>query len=269
MKAHRIGVAIEDKWLVHEASLTVNGGEVVGIVGPNGAGKSTLLSVLTGERSPSAGQVILNGRPLPGWNKRELARWRSVLPQQSTLSFGFRVRDVVLMGRSPHVNGLEQPSDFTIVEDAMRLVHIQHLADRVYTSLSGGERQRVHLARVLAQIWEPVPGCTRWLFLDEPTNNLDVFHQHITLSLAQRFARQDIGVVVVLHDLNLAAQYADRLIVMKNGHITAQGTPETVLTPAVIHDAFAMPVIVQPHPCHNCPLVIPIPLQAEPQGAVS
>lgn len=167
------------------------------------------------------------------------------------------------MGRSPHINGVEKAADLSIVRAAMEMVSIQPLAERKYTSLSGGERQRVHLARVLAQIWEPVPGQPRYLLLDEPTNNLDVFHQHTTLSVAQQFATQDVGIVVVLHDLNLAAQYADRLLVMKDGQIIARGTPEDVLTPAVIHQAFAMPVLVQQHPCHDCPLVIPIPLRED------
>lgn len=161
------------------------------------------------------------------------------------------------MGRTPHIRGAETQNDYDIVTEAMHLTLTSHLANRIYTTLSGGEKQRVQLARVLAQIWEE--DTQRYLLLDEPTNNLDLSHQHRTLSLGREFAGQNVGVLTVLHDLNLAAQYADRILVMQNGQIVAEGTPHAVLTPAVIEQTFNLPAIVQEHPYHDCPLVIPLP----------
>jgi len=184
-----------------------------------------------------------------------------VLPQASNLAFGFTAFEVVLMGRSPHFRGSESREDHAIALEAMRLTQIDHLAGRVYTTLSGGERQRVQLARVLAQIWQG--HSPRYLLLDEPTNNLDLAHQHITLRIARQFAACGVGVLAILHDLNLAAQVAERILVLKAGRMYASGTPSEVLTPQVVEAAFNLPVLVQPHPCFNCPLVIPLPVVSD------
>jgi iron complex transport system ATP-binding protein len=237
----------------------VKPGEVVAVTGPNGAGKSTLLKVLTGELKPTSGTVFMQERALSLWPLRERARLRAVLPQDFMLSFPFMALEVVLMGRSPHGHG-ESRRDYDIAYQALALTGVGNLAGRLYPTLSGGERQRVQLARVLAQIWEaPVDGRSRYLLLDEPTASLDLSHQHATLRIARDFARQGAGVLAVLHDLNLAAQYADRIVILQAGRMLADGPPLQVLQPELIDRAFAMPVMVIPHPLQNCPLVVPVP----------
>ena len=247
------------KALLDDVSLNVCAGEVLAVVGPNGAGKSTLRKALCGDLRPSRGEVLMNGRPLADWSLMERARTRAVLPQDSTLNFPFTVFEVVLMGRTPHVRGAEGARDYEIAREALEAVEAGHLKERLYPTLSGGERQRAQLARVLAQIWEPHPDHARYLLLDEPTSNLDLSHQHSTLEIARRFAREGVGVLVVLHDLNLAALYADRIVMLKDGRAIASGTPAEVLTRETIKDTFAMPVLVIKHPGSDHPLVIPTP----------
>ncbi|HVU14063.1 MAG TPA: heme ABC transporter ATP-binding protein [Phototrophicaceae bacterium] len=246
--------------LVEDVSLTVTPGEIVAIVGANGAGKSTLLKLLCGDLRPERGSVLLEGQPIHQWSKRDLARRRAVLPQSSALGFGFSALEVVLMGRSPHVQGIERPVDYAIARAALAAARVDHLAERSYLTLSGGEQQRVQLARVLAQIWEDTGA--RYLLLDEPTNNLDLTHQHGTLAIATDFARRGVGVLTILHDLNLAAQYADHVLVLKAGRVLADDRPNAVFTPALIREAFDIAVTVVPHPSLDCPLII-----AEPQNS--
>lgn len=256
LKANDIGVLVNGKTLVNGVSVGIEPGKVCAIVGANGAGKSTLLRVLCGEISPQQGNVSINNRPLEQWAARDQAKLRAILPQSASLSFAFRVIEVVLMGRSPHINGSERPQDYEVSMAALEAVDMADFAERSYLTLSGGERQRIHLARVLAQIWEESPLGARYLLLDEPTNNLDITHQHRTLQVAQRFAKQGVGVLTVLHDLNLAAQYADQVMVMKGGQALAVGTPHEVFTPSTIQEAFSFGVVVIPHPCFDCPLIV-------------
>jgi iron complex transport system ATP-binding protein len=212
--------------------------EVIAILGANGAGKTTLLKLLCGDLPPSEGGVSFDGRPLSDWSARELAQRRAVLPQSSTLDFAFNVEEVVLMGRTPHIDGSEKPKDLDICRSALKKVHMQNYWGRLYTTLSGGERQRIHLARVLAQLWDlPIdrPGC---LFLDEPTSSLDLAHQHVCLKIAKEFAASGGASVVVLHDLNLALRYADRVLVLHEGEMIAQGITSEVLTPQLIKKVF-------------------------------
>lgn len=261
LEASQLTFAIRAKTLLSNVSLRLDSGEIIAIVGANGAGKSTLMKLLAGELTPTWGDVLLDQQPLSRWSKRSLARKRAVLPQSSLLAFGFTALEVVLMGRTPHLQGMERPQDYQIAHEALAATQVDHLAERSYVSLSGGEKQRVQLARVLAQIWEDTGA--RYLLLDEPTNNLDLAHQHGTLEIAASFARRGVGVLAVLHDLNLAAQYADRIVVLKSGRVLASGAPNIVLTSSIVYDAFNMAVMVEPHPCLNCPLVIAIPQQRE------
>jgi iron complex transport system ATP-binding protein len=186
-----------------------------------------------------------------------------VLPQESALTFPFTVQEVVLMGRTPHERTAGRAEDDAIVCAALEAVECQMLTDRIYTTLSGGERQRVQLARVLAQIWDArstsQPPGARYLLLDEPTASLDLAYQHGTLDIARRFARAGVGVLAILHDLNLAAQYADRLAVLQAGRMVALGTPAQVLQPSLIERVFAIPALVMPHPCLECMHVVPVP----------
>jgi len=242
-------------------SLAVAPGEVVAVLGPNGAGKSTLLAVLAGTLRPQQGEAALEGRALADWPPRALALRRAVLPQHSELAFGFPVLEVVLLGRSPHAGASSRAEDLAIAGACLAEAEVSHLAHRLYTTLSGGERQRVQLARVLAQIdfaQAGSPGRPRYLLLDEPTSSLDLAHQHATLKTARRAAERGIGVLAILHDLNLAAMYADRLVVLSRGSLAAEGTPEDVLTEELVRGTFDLPVHITRHPTRGCPQIVPV-----------
>lgn len=218
-------------------NLRVDAGEMVVLLGPNGAGKTTLLQVACGDQKAD-GQVLIGGKALSSWVPVELARRRAVLPQAATLAFPFRVREVVLMGRFPHQHGRsETREDLEIVRQVMEEADVAHLADRLYPHLSGGEKQRVQWARVMAQIWDESPG-PRLLMLDEPTSALDITHQIALLDRARQWCGRGVGILAVLHDLNLAVRYADRLMVLHRGRVHAEGTPEQALTAEVIREVY-------------------------------
>ncbi len=256
LQGRDLSYSIGGAHLVREASVEVRPGMITVVVGANGAGKSTLLRLLAGELEPNAGGVWLDGRPLHEWSLIERGRRRAVLPQHSTLGFGFTVFDVVLLGRTPHVRGFEGARDHRIAMKALSRVGGEHLAGRRYPTLSGGERQRVHLARVLAQVWDEPPNGARYLLLDEPLTSLDLARTHDVMDLLADLAAEGIGIVAVLHDLNLAARYADQILVVHRGRTLACGEPETVLTPAVIQTAFSLPAVVTVDPVHGEPLIL-------------
>jgi len=227
--------------LLHGVDFRLAPGEVGAILGPNGAGKSTLLSVLAGLRVPTQGTVWLNGQAVRPSQLAAFAAVRAVLPQDTQVAFDFRVRDVVALGRYPHRLN-PSPDEAGIVEAAMALTDVSALAERAVSNLSGGERARVQLARVLAQIWEPSTA-PRWLLVDEPTAALDLHHQHQTLRTLRRWSRASgVGVVAVLHDLNLALRYVDQVWVLDGGRLQAQGPPVQVLTPALVQRVWRVPV---------------------------
>ena len=220
LSAVNIGFSIGSKVLLDDVSLEVAAGEMVALCGPNGAGKSTLLKVISGELSAGQGKVSLLSRELGSWDSSELARARAKLSQETQLTFAFRVREVVEMGRFPHDN---PSNNEAVVQRCMERVGIADLSERYYTSLSGGEKQRVHLARVMAQLHgedtEP-----RLLLLDEPTSALDLLHQEVALKLAHTLCKeQGFAVLVVLHDLNLAAAWSDRIVLMKEAKLRFEG----------------------------------------------
>jgi iron complex transport system ATP-binding protein len=217
-------------------ALSVAPGGVFGILGPNGAGKSTLLRVLAGEMRPDSGVARLDGVPLSAWNPGVLARRRAVLPQSSTLGFPLRAEEVVALGRLPHA-GRGGPADS--VRAAMREAGVAHLAGRSHATLSGGEQQRVQLARVLAQL-DGVDPARSVLFLDEPTSALDLPHQHAIMAVAAKRARAGATVVAVLHDLNLAARYCDRLLLLAGGRRVEEGPPADLLTPELVQRAYGI-----------------------------
>lgn len=232
--------------------LELHAGRVTGVLGANGAGKSTLLSALCGELPVATGEVVLNGRALADWPDQERAHCLAVLPQHSTLNFGFLVEDVVGMGRLPYSTGRQ--IDAIIVRAALAAADSEHLLGRSYLQLSGGERQRVHLARVLAQLW---PGGTgQVLLLDEPTSMLDPLHQHSILQAVRVFADQGGAVLVIVHDLNLAARYCDDVLLLNKGSVLSSGSPDQVLRADVLHHVFGLEVLVQKHPERNHPLII-------------
>ena len=225
--------------LLRQATLEVAPGQVHAILGPNGAGKSTLLKLLAGELCPARGTVTLDQRTLAAWDLGALARRRAVLPQDEQLGFGFLVEEVVALGRLPcprHAPAREE----TLLREALEAAGVTALWGRRYTGLSGGERRRVQLARVLAQVWEPVPEGPRYLLLDEPTASLDLAHQHACLAAARRFAADGNGVAVVLHDPNLALAYADLVTLLRDGEVAAGGQPVEVLQPQNLQRVFGI-----------------------------
>lgn len=252
LQASGVSVSRAGRAVLSGVNLCLQPGQMLGVLGPNGAGKSSLLGVLSGELAASSGDVMLDGRPLGHWPGRERAQRLAVLPQSSTLSFGFSVEQVVRMGRMPHDTGAAQ--DAAIVASVLHRVDVDHLAERNYLQLSGGERQRVHLARVLAQLWPGADG--QVLLLDEPTSMLDPLHQLSVLDAVRRFADHGASVLIILHDLNLAARYCDQIILLGSGGVQAGGTPTEVLQPAPLHAVFGIDVLVQSHPERGHPLII-------------
>lgn len=250
----RLGFSIASKMLLSDVSLQLNAGECVAVIGPNGAGKSTLFRLLSGEWHSSTGAIQFNGTPLSRWHLQDLARLRAVMPQSSSLSFPFSVQEVVMMGRMPHATGTLL--DRNIAEEVMALCDVTELSHRLYTSLSGGERQRVQLARVLAQVWLPEQGGQRLLLLDEPTSALDLSHQIALMQVVRQVCAAQVAVLVIVHDLNLAARFADRILVLHQGKMVAQGSATEVMQPELIEQVFKVQARVMRHPDFDCPLIV-------------
>lgn len=232
--------------LIDRVSVSFEPGRLHLIIGPNGAGKSTLIRMLARLLRPSEGQVLYDGEDVSRRNERDLALRRAVLSQAVEVAFSLPVRELVLMGRYPHFTARPGASDLHVCEEVMRFFDVDGMADRSYGTLSGGEKQRVQFARVLAQIWRPLEGVTRVLFLDEPLTFLDIRHQIDFMHKVRVFATQkDVIAVGVVHDLNLAAQFADRLLLLHQARILADGLTQDVLTEEHLGAAFAVcPVLL-------------------------
>ena len=259
IKAKNARVKIGKKVLLDDVSFEVKTGEIIAVLGANGAGKSTLLKTLCGELSLQRGEIFLGNKSLKEWKNEDLSKFRGVLPQSSDFDFPFKVNEVALLGRTPHIKFSETAKDYEITKLALEKVEALKFAERFYPTLSGGERQRVQLARVLTQIWEKQDGRQRYLLLDEPTASLDLAHQHLTLQTAREFADESAVVVVVLHDLNLAAQYADKILLLKNGKVVAFDKPTEVLRKDLIKEVFDIEVYITKHEAiPNTPLIVPI-----------
>ena len=249
--------------VLHGVSIGVGRGEMLALIGPNGAGKSTLLHVLSGALAPRRGEVALDGQALRRWPRTALARRRAVLAQTPVHSFPFRVWEFVTLGRSPHRGYATRSDDLRVVRAALAETDALHLAERTYTTLSGGERQRVRLAQALAQIWPERPPLettadTRYVLFDEPTNNLDLSHQHVFMRTARRLTELGCGVLAVLHEPNLAAIYADRICVLADGRLVAEGPPKSVMTASLFERIFDVRVHMLSHPERGRPVVLPV-----------
>lgn len=236
--------------VVHGVDLRLVQGELLALTGPNGAGKSTLLRAMVGLRSPDQGRVALGDEDLAKMDRVKRARMIAYLPQSVHSEFAFTVREVVAMGRYPHVGpfGFLSPRDVAWVEECMAFTETDSVASRFFSELSGGERQRVLLASVLAQ--DP-----RFLLLDEPTASLDLQHQASFMELLQRFAREGRGILMVTHDLNLAGQYCDGITLLHQGRIVEQGRAETVLTEEHLRRIYGDAVTVVRGPSSDKPVV--------------
>ena len=244
-----------DGLVLHDINLSIRAGEMVGLVGPNGSGKTTLIKLVSGILKPSQGEIRLDGSSLSRLSRKSVARSLAIVPQQFHIPFAFTVGEVVTLGRIPFLKAFAEESkvDRQFVANALELVGISELKERRFDELSGGERQKVILAMALAQ--QP-----RLLLLDEPIVHLDIAHQVEILELVKGFnVEQGLTVIGAMHDLNLASLYFDRLILLKEGKVWADGTPAQVLTEDIIREVFSASVRVQPHPTAGVPHIVVTP----------
>jgi iron complex transport system ATP-binding protein len=241
MRAENVSVRRGGKKLLDNVSLEVKPGEIVALIGANGAGKSTLVRVMSGEMKPDEGRVLVDDKPLKEWPSDALARRRSVLPQARSVDFPISALAMIELGRSPYFDTELRREDHHAIAASVSRADIETLLDRDYTTLSGGEQQRVQLARVLAQIWRGARSDEpRYLLLDEPTSALDLAHQHAMLDTLHALRDDGIGVLAILHDLGLAAAFAERVVALKNGRVIAEGPCERVLCGEVIAETYGI-----------------------------
>lgn len=248
--ARGLGFAVLGRQILDGIDLAVGRGEVAALVGHNGSGKSTLIKLLARQQRPTAGSIAFDGRPIEEFGSREFSRKIAYLPQDLTTASGMTVRELVACGRYPWHGALGRFTDDDAAKtvEAMALTHLEPLADRLVETLSGGERQRAWIAMLLAQDAD----C---LLLDEPISALDITHQIEILALVQSLARQkSLSVAVVLHDINMAARFCDRIHALKAGRIIASGTPEEMMTADILKEIYGLEMNVMPHPSRSVPL---------------
>ncbi|MEZ2604448.1 heme ABC transporter ATP-binding protein [Kluyvera intermedia] len=249
--AHSLSLRLGKRQVIDDVSVQLRRGEVTALIGPNGAGKSTLLRLLTGFLSPDSGEQHIEGRALGEWSANALSRRRAVMLQRTQLNANWPVETVIGMGRAPWGATV----DAALVQRVMAETGCGHLAGRLCPALSGGEQQRVQLARSLAQLWGE-EGPQGWLFLDEPTSALDLFYQQHLLRLLKKLSRAGgLHVCIVLHDLNLAALWADTILLLHQGKLVAEGTPHDVIQPSVIHRWYGADISMSQHPQAAVPQV--------------
>ncbi len=247
----------DDRKILDDVTFSIKPGRLTAIIGKNGAGKSTALKALCGDVPIGNGSILFEDKPLNEVDIKTLATKRAIVKQKAALDFSFTVQEVVSLGRAPFSGVFNTENDDKIVKACLEKVDAYHLIDQDYTTLSGGEQQRVQFARALSQIWDSVEEkkpC--YLLLDEPLASLDVAHQHEIMLILKKLCIQNVGVLIVIHDLNIAAQYSDRVLIMKDGQVTHFGTPGEVFTEEIISKSFDYPVNVIPHPGMQCPLII-------------
>lgn len=246
LKVENISYKIGDKFLLDDVSATFEAGKLNLIIGPNGAGKSTLIKVISNQIQPKTGNVFYSEKNIKSSANGELAKIRAVLSQNIELAFPLKVWEVAMMGRYPHFNSKPATKDEEACKEAMHFFDVWDMAERDYNTLSGGEKQRVHFARVLAQIWLPVENSFRYLILDEPLTFLDIYYQFQFMQKIQELILQkDLVVVGVVHDLNLAARFADYILLINKGKVLAQGSKESVLTKENILAAYNLEPIIE------------------------
>lgn len=255
LQLQKVNYRIKQKKILSEVSFDAKAGELIALVGANGAGKSTLMKLVSQELSPSEGRVYWKGKMLAKAARKQMAMERAILTQNIHMSQDFPVNEVVLMGRYPHFKHQPNNYDWEVVNKVSAETGINTFAQRSYASLSGGEKQRVQLARAFAQLHQEVETSAKMLLLDEPLNNLDIRYQHRCLELTRNFAQEGNVVLLVIHDLNLAALYADKILLLNQGRVEAYGIPAKVLTEKYLQKCYQFSVKVAKHPFHQCPVV--------------
>ncbi len=255
LQIQRISFSYLDAQVLHNINLSIKAGEMVGLLGPNGSGKTTLIKLASGVLKPGQGEIKLNGANLGRLSRKSIARSIAVVPQQFNIPFAFTTTEVVTLGRTPFLRAFAEEGevDRQFISNALELVGISDLKERRFDELSGGERQKVILAMALAQ--QP-----KLLLLDEPIVHLDITHQVEILELVRRLnVERGLTIIAAMHDLNLASLYFDRLILLKEGRVSADGTPAQVLTEDIIKKVFSASVKVGPHPVTGVPHIIIMP----------
>ena len=244
-----VSLKLDDRQILKDISLEINEGEIVSVIGPNGAGKSTLLNVLTGDISPDSGDINYDNKQLNKISIQERAFTRSVMSQMQTLVFNFNVKDVIEMGWLQRGNS-DFSSNFSMAFEAVTTeCNVHNLVHRKFNSLSGGEQRRVHFARTLLQLWRPSQSNDpRYLLLDEPTANLDLSSEMLLMNILKARASSNVGILVILHDLNLASHFADKIAIMKDGEIKAFGKPEEIMTDDFLTSIYEVPIKVKYEP---------------------
>ena len=256
LKTEKICYSIGKKTILNNVSAEFHPGEFNMILGPNGSGKSTFLKIFSGEIKGYNGSVLYAGEKIDHLKKEELAKNRAVMSQQPELSFPLMVDEVVMMGRYPHFTFNPGKKDEIICNEVMEQMNLNAFKERNYLTLSGGEKQRVQYARVLAQIWEKPGNGFRYLFLDEPLTNLDINYQQEFLQIARELVKEDTILVAVMHDINLAIQYADKLFFLKEGGLVSNGKPKEILSESLIEEVFKVQSTIINNPITNAPLVV-------------
>jgi iron complex transport system ATP-binding protein len=256
LRTENIAYSIGSKQILKGISLDFSPGEFVMILGPNGSGKSTFLKIFSGEIARFHGKVLYDDKSIAELSKEELATRRAVMSQQTELSFPLTVEEVVMMGRYPHFTFSPGKKDVAICNEVLGRMNLSSFRERNYPTLSGGEKQRVQYARVLAQIWEKPENGRRYLFLDEPLNNLDISYQQDFLQIASLLKNENTILVAVMHDINLAIHYADKLVFFKEGEMVGCGTPRSLVSTELIRDVFNVQTKVIENPVTGEPLVI-------------
>lgn len=251
MQVINASLSLGGRRVLDTVNLDLYPGEVVALVGPNGAGKSTLLAAMCGDEPLDSGQILLQGREVMHRSAKDLAQLRAVQTQESRISFAFTGEDVIRMGRSPWTGTIEEERDEEVIATAVSVTESQPLISRAVQTLSGGEKARISFARALAQE-------TMLVFLDEPTAAMDIRHQEHLMSTVRSRANSGVTAVVVLHDLSLAAAYADRVVLLDEGRVIAHGTPEEVLTAQNLQSIYRYPVSVFEHPEHGGLVIVPL-----------
>lgn len=253
IKAHQINYRHKEFHILDSVDVHLGYGEFLAIVGPNGAGKSSLLGVLANEVK-SKHRILFKDKSISEWKVNDLSKHKAKFSQHNSNDIPLEVKDVVMMGRYPYFETQPAQEDYEAMNSMMYETDVFHLKEREYNTLSGGEKQRVHLSRVMAQLQNEI--AHKLIFLDEPLNNLDVKHQYKALEIIKNFTKKANSAVVVLHDLNLAAQYADKILLMKSGRVAAYGTPEEVFTAEKISEAYNFPCTICDHPITHKPMII-------------